>query len=442
MGKYKILHITPHLGGGVGSVLTKYLKHTKSNKNYKHSLISLEDINTSSKKVLMDNNIPYKENLSANYKKILKEIYNFDIIIIHWWNHPMLYKLMTKYTLPKCRVIIWSHISGLFAPSNFTKPLFDYADKFVFTTPISYDTSIVKKLPKHNLNKTNIICSTVGVEHLKNIKKEQHKSFNIGYLGTVDYSKLHKDFLKMSNNVDIEDINFIVCGGNNEKQIEQEAIKKGVSKKFTFTGNIVNIQEYLAKFDIFGYPLSPYHFGTCDQALKEAMTCGIVPVVFNNPMEKSIIQHFQTGIIVNNKNEYSDAIKLLYEDYQLREKLSKNAKIFAQNNFSLDKMIDKWEKLFDEILHIKPLKKKWNSRYQGKLITPLQIFLESTGKNKKYFNNLLINKTKKNQIIKKRVFNEIWECSTKGTLNHYCNIFKDKELNKLRVKFNNILEGK
>lgn len=442
MGKYKILHITPHLGGGVGSVLTKYLKYAKNNKNYKHTLFSLEDINTSSKKVLMDNNIPYKENLSAKYKKILKEIHNFDIVIIHWWNHPLLYKLITKYSLPKCRVAIWSHISGLFAPSNFTKPLFDYADEFVFTTPISYGSSIVKKLPKHNLNKTNIICSTVGVEHLKNVKKEQHKSFNVGYLGTVDYSKLHKDFLEMSNNVDIEDINFIVCGGNNEKQIEQESIKKGVSKKFTFTGKIVNIEEYLSKFDIFGYPLSPYHFGTCDQALKEAMTCGIVPVVFNNPMEKSIIQHFQTGIIVNNKNEYSSSIKLLYEDYQLREKLSKNAKIFAQNNFSLDTMIEKWEKLFDEMLHIKPSKKKWNSEYQGKLITPLQIFLESTGKNKKYFNNLLINKTKKNSTIKKRIFNEIWESPTKGTLNHYCNIFKDKELNKLKEKFNKIIKGK
>ena len=96
MRKYKILHITPHLGGGVGSVLTKYLKCTKSNKNYKHTLFSLEDINTYSKKVLIDNNIPNKENLSTKYKKILKEIHNFDIVIIHWWNHPLLYKLITK----------------------------------------------------------------------------------------------------------------------------------------------------------------------------------------------------------------------------------------------------------------------------------------------------------------------------------------------------------
>ncbi len=431
---YKILHLTPHMGGGVGSVLTNYLIETKENLVFKHSLYSLEHINLHSKELLINNNIEFKENLSFNYSSILNKISDFDIIIIHWWNHPLLYEFLTKFTLPLSRVIMWSHISGLHSPSNFSKHLFTYADKFVFTTPISYQSDIVKNLSQENINKLSVICSSTNIDYLKNIKKEPTNNFIIGYLGTVDYSKLYKNFLKMSSKINIKNKKFIICGGDNQEAILKEAKKHKIHSNFIFTGKIADIKPYLSKFDVFGYPLSPYHFGTCDQALKEAMAMGIVPVVFNNPMEATLVRHLENGLIVENEEEYIKAIELLYYNPELKNQLSINAKEYAFKHFNSGKMIDDWEKVFYEILDIKPTKKVWSGKNYGENITPLQIFLESTGENYNYFESLL----KSQPIDLNKNITSNWFSESKGSISHYYKLLKDPILLEIDTLFKTI----
>ena len=130
-------------------------------------------------------------------QEIFKIISDSDIIIIHWWNHPLLYDLLVRDRLPKCRLIIWSHNSGLFPPGAFTKKILEYPDLFVFTTPLSFEVEEIKKLSDNQRNNLRVIWSTGGIEHVKNIKPQFHKGFNIGYIGTVDYCKLHPDFLQL-----------------------------------------------------------------------------------------------------------------------------------------------------------------------------------------------------------------------------------------------------
>lgn len=315
-----VLHLTTHLGGGVGRVVLNYLAKAKKDSKFIGSVASLDYINDNAKKVLSKFDIEFLENLSQNHERLVEWIKSFDIVLIHWWNHPLMYEFLVKATLLECRVVFWSHISGLHSPSNFTKPVFDYADTFVFTTPISYDADVVKKeLTQQVREKILVIWSTGGLEHVKNVKLKKHKSFNVGYIGTVDYAKLHRNFLEISSQVDIDDIKFIVCGGDDEKKIENEAKVKKIDDKFDFLGPVDDITVFLEKFDLFGYPLSPYHFGTCDQVLAEAMACGIVPVVFGNPMEAYMVEDNVTGLVVNNEKEYSKAIEKLYSDKALKK---------------------------------------------------------------------------------------------------------------------------
>lgn len=437
-----ILHITTHLGGGVGKVVTNYLKKSKTHSKFTHSVASLDYINEEAKEILNDIEIDYNDKLHLNISSLIQTIQSHDIILIHWWNHPLMYEFLVKYTLPKSRVLIWSHISGLYEPSNFTKPLFEYADKFIFTTPISLKSDVVKKLSQKNQQKLSTIWSTGGLENVKKVRHKQHKSFNVGYIGTVDYSKLHRDFLDISEKISIKDIQFIVCGGDDEKNIKQEAMDKNISEKFKFTGKVSNIKEYLSLFDIFGYPLSSYHYGTCDQALAEAMACGIVPVVFNNPMERYMVKHNKTGLIVKNNLEYKNAIEKLYSDKKLREKLSKKAKKEAFKKFSLKNMTQQWEKTFDKSLNIKKTIKKWESKYQGPNSTYFQIFIESTGDKGNYFENIIfsediISKQKAEKKIRKMMqLNNSWNSKSKGTLNHYLSFFTDVNLDKLNTLLN------
>jgi len=438
----KILHITTHLGGGVGRVLLNYFEIAQRKSKYVHNIASLDYINENAIKKLNKLNVDFTNNAAKNYEVLISSISLYDIIVIHWWNHPLMYEFLVKYTLPKSRVIMWSHVSGLYSPSNFTKPLFDYADRFIFTTPISLQTNIVKKLSSEKQKKLSTIWSTGGLKHVEKLRYKQHKGFNIGYIGTVDYSKLYKNFLDMSAQINIDSIQFIVCGGDDEENIKQEAIEKNLGEKFKFTGKVNNIKKYLSQFDVFGYPLSPYHYGTCDQALAEAMACGIVPVVFDNPMERYMVKHNKTGLVVKNNTEYKNAIEKLYFNKEFREKLSKKTKKEAFKRFSLKKMYKQWEKTFDKSLSIKKTSKKWKGKYHGIESTYFQIFIESTGNYGIHFEKILFGKDtvsrhKVEKKIKKMMLStHAWNSKSKGTLNHYLSFFKDDNLDKLNTLLN------
>ena len=297
MTRMSILHITPHLGGGVGRVLLNYFTQVKGDRSFVHEVACLDYANKHALDVAENIGIELTDRMACNVHSLLGRIAGADIVLIHWWNHPLLYDFLIRTDLPPCRVVMWSHISGFHPPYVFTEKIICYPDLFVFTTPASYETQEVQRLPDQKKKSLRVVWSTGGVEHVRNVTPQVHKGFNVGYIGTVDYCKMHPDFLDMCLGIDIPDVNFIVCGGQKEKEIQKEAERLGIGGKIIFTGLVQDIREYLSIFDVFGYPLAPYHYGTCDQVLAECMACGVVPVVFSNQMENQIVQDGVTGMV-------------------------------------------------------------------------------------------------------------------------------------------------
>ena len=434
--KVSILHIAPHLGGGIGKVLLNYVVRAKEREMFSHKIVCLDYANDDAKRIAKKEGLSLNDCFSKKHGELLKLIEESDIVLIHWWNHPLLYDFLVRTELPPCRILMWSHISGYHPPYIFTKPLFDYADLFVFTTQISFDTVEIKKLNKRKKEMIRTIWSTGGVESVADVKKRTHKGFNVGYIGTVDYCKLHPDFLDMSASVDLEDVKFIVVGCGNEKEIQDEAISKGWGDKFQFLGFVDNIKEYLAIFDVFGYPLAPYHYGTCDQVLAEAMACGIVPVMLENKMEVSMVEDGVTGLVAVDKKSYAEAIKKLHDDVQLRTRLSMATKKKAKERFSLDKMIVEWEAVFNECLLMKKRKRKWSGKHSGEHVIPSEVFLESTGE---YGDVFLNNLEGYDARIEKFRESPLWQSKTKGTVHHYCSFFPD---DKILLRFKEMMEKK
>jgi glycosyltransferase involved in cell wall biosynthesis len=434
--KVSILHIAPHLGGGIGKVLLNYVVRAKEREMFSHKIVCLDYANDDAKRIAKKEGLSLNDCFSKKHGELLKLIEESDIVLIHWWNHPLLYDFLVRTELPPCRILMWSHISGYHPPYIFTKPLFDYADLFVFTTQISFDTVEIKKLNKRKKEMIRTIWSTGGVESVADVEKRTHKGFNVGYIGTVDYCKLHPDFLDMSASVDLEDVKFIVVGCGNEKEIQDEAISKGWGDKFQFLGFVDNIKEYLAIFDVFGYPLAPYHYGTCDQVLAEAMACGIVPVMLENKMEVSMVEDGVTGLVAVDKKSYAEAIKKLHDDVQLREKLSEAAKKKAKERFSLDEMIVEWEAVFNECLAMEKRKRKWSGKYSGEHVMPSEVFLESIGEYGDIFQKNLKGRDAR---INKFIESPLWQAKTKGTVHHYCSFFPD---DKTLLKFKKMMGEK
>jgi len=310
---------------------------------------------------------------------------------------------------------MWGHNSGFHPPNIYTRKILTYPNLFVFTTPLTYKCDDVKNLSPKEKNLLYNIWSTGGVDRFKSVKPKPHDGFNVGYIGTVDYAKIHPDFLKMCKDIYIPNIKFIVIGGLKEKEIEAEAKKLGIGDKFVFIGEFINdINKYLEIFDVFGYPLAPYHYGTCDLVLQEAMAAGVVPIVLNNPMEEYIVKNGKTGIVAKNKIEYIKAIECLYVNTELQKKLSINAKEYAKTHFSIKKLVTEWKNVFNRVLNFQKTTKKWDI---NKPITYKDVFLESLG----HYGEAFICEC--NSKIKKIAKINSWQTETKGSVHNYSSYF-------------------
>ncbi|MDR2593219.1 MAG: glycosyltransferase [Fibromonadaceae bacterium] len=111
-----------------------------------------------------------------------------------------------------------------------------------------------------------------------------------------------------------------------------------------------NPDEYYTKSSIL---LVTSEFEGFGMVLIEAQNFGCVPVVMSNSHASlpDIIQDGENGLIVpNNEMEvFVEKVELLMNNQDLREKMAKNG-IESVKKFSIENIVEKWEKLFGKLL--------------------------------------------------------------------------------------------
>ena len=321
----KVLHISPHIGGGIGTVIQGWTDRDKSNK---HEILLL-DIAKTKRKMSVD----MCDNAYALIEDVRKYIGadEFDIVVVHWYDHPMLRDLISKPLRP-CRLAFWCH-----KRYDVPQEELDCPDVFIDTSPIQ--------------GHGKYIWSTGNMERFLAIEPKPHDGFNIGYVGTVDYKKMHPKFYCMCCDVigKIPEARFTIVGENHLSGFPAD--------KFTFTGKVDDVAPYLAEMDVFGYPLRSDHYGTCEIALGEAMAAGVVPVVMRNSAEQEIMEDAKSGYLEPTEEDYIDAIQFLYDNPSARESMSRRTRLHAQELYSIDTMIQQWDEVFQEMMK-KPKTKK------------------------------------------------------------------------------------
>jgi L-malate glycosyltransferase len=372
-----ILHLTPHLGGGVGRVLLAWLSRANTDPSTRHEIYSLESVSPATRDKAAQGSIPLHVEAAGRLPELFAAISGADIVLVHWWNHPLLYSLLVNERLPPCRLALWSHVAGHTAPHIFTDNLINFTDRFVVATPWSFEAPALRALdPALLRGRVREVFTTAGTGRVEGVRPLRHEGFAVGYIGTVDYCKLHPSFIAMCAAANIPDARFIVCGGDCHREIGLQAERKGVAGRFTFIGPVDDIREQLARFDVFGYPLCQGHYGTGEQALIEAQAAGIPAVVFANGGEKYVVEHEWTGLVVTSTQEYTAALERLYRDPELRRRLGDNAAKRASSRFSLDKLLKSWNALFEELVALPKRTRSWPAHGPLK---GARLFLESLG---------------------------------------------------------------
>lgn len=426
---YQVLHIMPHLGPGVGkavSALSITAEKTKS--KYRHKVLLLEKpMNSTYITICQENGVDVF--WSQDKKELINIISDADIVQLEWWHHPLVLGYLKDLSQIPIRLTVWSHISGCNYPIIPAK-FIELSEHFFFTTAYSYENSVYSVTEKQNiLSKAIVAPGSGGYDNVSGIVPKAHSGFNIGFIGTLDFRKLHPDFVVFSAEVNIKGTKFILVGNpENKKNILKQAHDKNLENTIEFTGHTNDIKGEFERFDVFGYLLNPDHYGTTDNALLEAMGAGMAIIVLNQCGEKHVIKHMKTGIVINNKKEYGQAVKYLYDHPEERKRLGENAKKAAFNEFSPVNTMQKLHRQYDIAMG----KSKKQVCFEGVFGTePYEWFLAGLGKERKIFkssaHNNIIDKTYLEEQIKHS--RDILKGKTKSSIPHFYKYFPyDKSL--------------
>lgn len=122
-----------------------------------------------------------------------------------------------------------------------------------------------------------------------------------------------------------------------------------LSPHIIYTGFKDDVYPYLEIMDIF--LLSSFSEGTA-MTLLEAMAFGLPCIATRVGGNPEIVTDNKTGFLIPNNDEASlaERIVLLLQDENLREKMGRAARERFEENFTVNKMVREYEKIYDELI--------------------------------------------------------------------------------------------
>jgi len=339
----RILHISAHLGGGVGRAISNIvINEKKENPLTTHKIFLLEQpINFQ----YVDECIGCEINVHIMEEKLLKEeILKADVVIVHWWHHPKMAEFLVNKLREKIRLIVWFHVNGCTypcIPSSFASQ----PHRTFFTTPYSLENPLWNDHDKQEiLKKSSVVYGLGNLKFYTRAKHVKSRKYVVGYVGTLTNNKLHPDFLDYCQAVIsvIPNVEFRMVGEINAEviKITSEANKRGLSDHIKWVGYAKNIEDEFSKFDVFAYPLNPNHFGSTENVILEAMAFGLPVLMLNQPLERHILKNnTKIGFLVDSISEYMRCLKYLYDNPDKARKIGELGRRYVENEYRFEKNI-------------------------------------------------------------------------------------------------------
>lgn len=339
----RVLHITAHLGGGVGRVLSQVAaRHAKADK-VENVLVCLETPRTRE----------YLDVLSAagatvavapdpaRMERLLSEA---DIVQVEWWHHPLVAEWLCRWSPLSARLIVWAHTSGLHYPS-IPPALAAAPHAFMLTTA----ASLTVLPPSDN---TWVVSSSGGFDDLPPVIRDDRPTLRFGYMGALNFAKLHPDIATFLKAVELPGFHVEFHGDPSANPALAAAT--ATDTRLCLKGYTDRPGEVMAGLDVLVYLLNPTHYGTTENALIEAMACGVVPVVLNNPVETAIVEHERTGLVVDSPAAFAAAMARLADDPAFRRTLSANASASVRSRFAIERTVAQLEEIYRKVMEQPP----------------------------------------------------------------------------------------
>ncbi|HCE66595.1 MAG TPA: hypothetical protein DER40_03415 [Geobacter sp.] len=416
----KVLHLSAHVGGGVGKALSGLVVESAVvSPEISHSFVFFEP----------QEKPQFLEQITGcgcdvyvvPQPAVLKQLIDVaDIVQLEFWNHPLTLQALCCNNLPAMRLLVWCHSSGLYNPVIPTA-LFSAAERFLFTSPCSFESERVIQLPDDVRDRLGVVSSSGGFDGLP-WPAERPGELAMGYFGSLNFAKLHPHYVDFLAAVDKPGLTVRLIGDlTNRDILERQSALIGREGMFEFRGYSTDIAAELKAINVLAYLLNPEHYGTTENALLEAMAVGIVPIVLDNPAERHIIEDNRTGLIVSTPSEFSKAVYWLAKNPLERNKIGKQAAKSVRSKFSVNRMVSSINDHYQQLL----LMNKQYIAFADIFGTePADWFLSCQG-NQTYFSSTNVLKPDPESFSIHALFEE-----SKGTIFHFLKYFpNDKRLN-------------
>jgi len=210
-------------------------------------------------------------------------------------------------------------------------------EKKIYVIPNSVDTTKFSPL--------------APVQHL--IEKYQLKDkIVIGFIGSLTNYEGLQELVNAVDELIEENLNIalLIVGGGREKEKLQKLAK---SKHIIFTGHVPfdSVLEYYSIIDICPFPRNNVEICNYVPPLKilEAMSMKKAVIVSDVAPLLHIMNNGKNGLIcrADDIDSLKEMITLYYTDAALREKFTKTARAWVENNRSIDTIGLKYKKLYD-----------------------------------------------------------------------------------------------
>jgi glycosyltransferase involved in cell wall biosynthesis len=358
----KIVHLTAHLGGGVGKAHAAMRAVDPGSADHMYLLLESARDRRFADAVAATGATVIER---PGRDELLAYLADADIVQVEFWNHPRLYEALARLPLPAARYLFWSHISGL-APPLIAPGLTAAADVFVYTSACSLERPVPGDL--------RVVGSGFGLGDPPK-RREPGATLRGGYLGTVDFVKMSPDFFRIVDAVEEADFEIAVFGAIDPDGGPAHAhAAMRHPERVVMMGQVDDPAAALASLDFFFYPLDRNHFGTAENALVEAMSAGLAPLVLDNPAERAIVTHGRTGLVASNAAEAVAALQRLLSAPGLRAALGNAAAHHAARRFRPEVSRDQFAEIYRELM-LRPKRQPDFASVLGR--NPLDWFLGS-----------------------------------------------------------------
>lgn len=416
----KITHLTAHLGGGVGNALAVLCEGSAhSTERIQRRIVCLEP---PAKRQFYDrilaSGVPIV--IAPDLTHLKGIIATSDIVQLEWWNHPVTIKTLCSLGIIDIRLVVWSHVSGIYNPI-IPPRLIDAATIFVTSTPAAPDRQPRADLPAA-IGPIEFISSGGGFEFFPPLPQRDGSTPTcaFGYIGTTNFTKLAPDFIDLLCAVPDPDFTVQIIGDEiNREHLVAQSRANGKADLLNFLGYREDILSEMSRLDVLLYPLNPRHYGTAEIVLLEAMAMGVVPIVLDNLIERNIVQHGVTGFVVRSRKEFAEAVCTLKASASLRQRLGENAATQIRGEYTRARMIERFQQVYSRALACPRKPFTFDAIFGA---TPSEWFL-SCQRDPTFYYNINQDGITNNPLLRL----ELMEV-TKGSISQFSSYFSDDQL--------------